>query len=309
MIPYAGTVKVVIAGGSGSLGRRLCAFLHDGGHDIVVLTRNPRKGTGPHREVHWDGRSVDDWAAELEGAAVINLAGELVDRRPTMANIRLLTESRVEPTKALARAAAELRSPVTVWVQASTLAIYGDAGERLLTEASPLADGPPQMAGVARAWEEAADGVDAIRKTVLRTSIVLDRDTPALDRLLLLTRLGLGGRVASGKQWFSWIHIQDWLAIVDQVLRDPALEGVLLATAPAPVRNAELMASLRSVLGRPAALPTPEVLARLGAWVLRTDPALALSGRQAIPARLSRLHFNFVHGDLQESLEDLLSLH
>ncbi|MHA7294754.1 TIGR01777 family oxidoreductase [Arthrobacter sp. HLT1-21] len=300
-------MKVVIAGGSGALGRRLCAFLHDRGHDIVVLTRNSRKRAGPHRLVHWDGRTIGDWAAELEGAAVINLAGELVDRRPSTANTGLLTESRVEPTKALARAAAELCSPVPVWVQASTLAIYGDAGERLLTEASTFADGPPQMAGVARAWEEAANGVNASRKTVLRTSIVLDRDTPALDRLLLLTRLGLGRRVASGKQWFSWIHIMDWLAIVDQVLCDPALEGTVLATAPTPVRNAELMTSLRSVLGRPAALPTPEVLVRLCAWVLRTDPALALSGRQAIPARLSQLNFNFVHSDLRESLEDLLS--
>lgn len=300
-------VKIVIAGGSGSLGRRLCAFLHDGGHEVVVLTRRPREDAGPHREVYWDGRTVGEWAAELAGAAVINLAGELVDRRPTAANIRVLTESRVEPTRALARAAAGLSAPVPVWVQASTLAIYGDAGEQLLTEASPLAEGPPQMASVARAWEEAAEGVNASRTAVLRTSIVLDRDTPALDRLLLLTRFGLGGRVASGKQWFSWIHITDWLAVVGRVLSDPAVEGVLLATAPTPVRNAELMASLRHTVGRPPAPPTPAVLARVGAWVLRTDPALALTGRRAIPARLDEMGFTFTHGDLRESLDDLLS--
>lgn len=147
-------MKVVIAGGSGALGRRLADDLADRGHDVVILTRSPRPGR--HRQVGWDGRTVQAWAGELAEAAVVNLAGELVDRRPTRANIALLTSSRVEPTRALAEAAASLANPVPVWIQASTLAIHGDSGEQLLDEQSPAADGPPQMAGVARAWEEAA---------------------------------------------------------------------------------------------------------------------------------------------------------
>jgi NAD dependent epimerase/dehydratase family enzyme len=203
---------------------------------------------------------------------------------------------------------------VPVWLQASTAAIHGDAGERLVDEDTPPADGPPQMAGVARAWEEAAAGAPAERQVVLRTSVVLDRDTPALDRLAGLVRWGLGGRVGSGRQWVSWMHVDDWLAVVrwSLGLRDdvpttaPPPRGVLLATAPHPVRNAELMATLRRVLRRPPAPPTPVPFVRLGALLLRTDPALALTGRRAVSARLAEAGFQFAHPSLDEALTDLL---
>ena len=299
-------MKVVVAGGSGALGRRLCGDLAARGHEIVVLSRTPRPG--PYRQVAWDGRTVGPWAHELAGAAVVNLAGELVDRRPTRANIELLTSSRVEPTLALRAAAADLDEPVPVWLQASTVAIYGDAGEQQVDEDSPVADGPPQMAGVARAWEAAAAGAHARRQVLLRTSIALDWDTPALDRLALLVRLGLGGRVGSGRQWFSWIHVDDWLRIVRWILepedgRRPS--GVLLATAPHPVRNAELMTALRQALHRPAAPPTPTPLVRLGAVLLRTDPALGLTGRRAVSTRLTDAGFEFDHPDLAGALAEL----
>jgi uncharacterized protein (TIGR01777 family) len=303
--PTFAIVKVVIAGGSGALGRRLCADLEARGHDVVVLTRRVRPG--PFRQVEWDGRTLGAWSVELEGSAVVNLAGELVDRRPTPANVDLLTKSRVEPTRALVEASTTLAEPVPVWVQASTLAIYGDAGELVLDESAPTADGPAQMAGVAKAWEAAASGGRTDCLVTLRTGIVLDNDTPALDRLRSLARWGLGGRVGPGTQWVSWIHIEDWLSIVRQFLLPggPALAGVVHATGPRPVRNADLMAALRRSVGRPAAPPTPKVLVRLGAVVLRTDPALALTGRRAVPARLLSAGFDFSHPDLDEALADL----
>lgn len=297
-------MKIVIAGGSGALGRRLSAHLASAGHDVVVLTRNPRPG--PHRQVAWDGRTVGPWAGELEGAAVVNLAGELVDRRPTRRNVELLTSSRVDPTRALAAAAETLDAPVPVWVQASTLAIHGDACDRLISESSPAADGPPQMAGVATAWESSAEGVNARRQVVLRTSIVLDRGTPALDRLAWLTRIGLGGRVGNGRQWFSWIHVDDWLRVVSTCLEGD-LSGPLVVTAPNPVRNSELMQTLRQVLHRPAAPPTPAPLLHVGAFLLRTDPALGLTGRRAVSAKLAAAEFRFDHPYLRESLDDLLA--
>jgi len=131
-------VRIVLAGGSGSLGRRIAADLTARRHEVVVLTRSPRPGS-PFRQVEWDGVTVGPWAAELEGAAVINLAGALVDRRPTPANVELLKTSRVEPTRALAAAAATLTTPPPVWIQAGTLAIYGDAGEAVLDESAPPA--------------------------------------------------------------------------------------------------------------------------------------------------------------------------
>ncbi len=169
-------MKVVIAGGSGALGQRIAEDLISRGDEVVVLSRSVRTG-GWGRQVRWDGATVGGWAGELAGAALINLCGELVDRRPTAANILLLTRSRTGPTRALAQAASMVEHPVAAWLQMSTLAIYGDAGEAVLDETAPPADGPPQMAGVARAWEGSAAGVHAQRQVILRTGIVLDRDT------------------------------------------------------------------------------------------------------------------------------------
>jgi uncharacterized protein len=315
-------MKMVIAGGSGSLGRRLSAHMAALGHEVVILSRTPRPG--PYRQVAWDGITVGDWASELAGSAVVNLAGELVDRRPTPANINLLTRSRVEPTRALATAVRELGKPVPVWVQASTLAIYGDAGESMLSEDSPLGTAPQQMVGVARAWEEAAAEVHAERQVVLRTSIVLDRDTPALNRLTGLVRWGLGGAVGTGRQWFSWIHIDDWLRIVQcgllaheasgadspsgpAAITSRPMQGTVLATAPHPVRNSELMRTLRRTLRRPIAPASPAPLVRLGAVLLRTDPALALTGRRAVSTRLAESGFTFRHPRLDGALASLLS--
>lgn len=297
-------MKVVVAGGSGSLGQSISRDLLEHGHEVVVLSRSP---AAAGRWVRWDGATVGAWAHELAGAAVINLCGALVDRPPTPANIALLTRSRVEPTRTLARAVAEAGPPAPVWVQMSTLAIYGDAGEAVLDETAPAADGPPQMAGVAKAWEQSASDVPARRRVILRTGIVLQRDTPAIRRLTGLVRWGLGGRVGDGRQWISWLHVTDLLAVVRRCLDDPQLDGIIHATSPEPVRNAELMATLRRALHRPPAPPTPAPLVHLGARVLRTDPALALTGRRCVPARLQQAGFQFAHPGLHAAITDLLT--
>ncbi len=298
-------MKVVLAGGTGALGRRIAADLDSRGHEVVILTRSPGAEV-PGRQVAWDGATVGPWAEELAGAALVNLAGALVDRRPTPANTALLARSRVVPTRALATAASRLATPPRVWLQMSTLAIYGDGGDAVLDESAPVADGPPQMAGVARAWEAAAEHAVAERQVVLRTAIVLDRGVPALDRLVRLVRWGLGGRLGSGRQWVSWLHVTDLLAVVRRCLDDPAMSGVIHVTSPQPVRNAELMATLRRVLRRPPAPPTPAPLVRLGSVLLRTDPALALLGRRCVPGRLRAAGFPFAFPDLLPALRDLL---
>lgn len=307
--------RVVIAGGTGSLGRRLSADLVASGLEVVVLTRSPRENADGTRYVTWDGRSVGDWAQELDGpgVAVVNLAGKLVDARPTAAGIAELRRSRVEATGALV--AASVQAPrVQRWVQASTTAIWSDAGEQRLTETSPLPAGLPQMTGVARPWEEAAAGANTDHLTLLRTSIVLDADSPAYRRLRLLARFGLGGRVGSGQQWFSWIHHEDWLRITRGALGLPpsAGEGLLslpdgpvVAAAPYPVRNAELMAELRRHVGNPVGLPTPAPLLKLGALALRTDPALALTGRHCTSRVLVAAGFSFRHPTLRGALDAL----
>lgn len=298
-------MRVVLAGGSGGLGRRIARDLASRDHEVIILTRTLVQDL-PGRCVVWDGAAVGAWAQELEGAALVNLCGAIVDRRPTPANIDLLTRSRVEPTRALAAAAAALDNPLIVWVQMSTLAIYGDAGDAVLDENAEPADGPPQMAGVARAWEAAADDASTGRQVILRTGIVLDRNTPAFDRLTGLVRWGLGGRIASGGQWISWLHIDDYLAIVRRAIEDHSLSGVVHATSPAPVTNAELMATLRRVLRRPPAPPTPAWAVRAGATLLRTDAALALTGRRCVPRRLLDSGFGFSFPELGPAIENLV---
>jgi uncharacterized protein (TIGR01777 family) len=203
-------------------------------------------------------------------------------------------------------AAATLATPPAVWVQMSTLAIYGDAGQEVVDEDHAPADGPPQMAGVARPWEGAAQGAAAGRFVVLRTGIVLDRGAPAFERLAGLTKLGLGGRISRGEQWVSWIHVDDFLAAVRFVVERSALDGVVHLTSPNPIRNRDLMANLRSALHRPWSPPTPSPLVHVGAFLMGSDPALALTGRRCVPRRLVEAGFPFEHPTIEGALDDLV---
>lgn len=304
-------MKVVIAGGNGSLGRRISADLSARGHQVVVLARQ-RDASSAVRQVIWDGRTVGDWGVELEGpdTAVINLAGKLVDCRPTPANVAELRRSRVEPTRALVQASQHLEHPVRHWIQASTTAIWSDAGETRCDESTRLPVGLPQMTGVAQPWEAAFAGANTAHGVILRTSIVLDRDAPAMRRLVGLTKVGLGGRIGDGRQWFSWMHLTDWLTIVraclgiEDGISIPA--GVLVAATDHPVRNADLMAALRRHLHRPQAPPTPAALLRIGAVLLRSDPALGLTGRHVTSTVLRENGFTYQFPTIDAALTERL---
>ncbi|MGW9265774.1 epimerase [Gordonia terrae] len=303
---------VVLAGGSGALGTHLATDLAARGHHPVILTRRIDPSS-PFEQVIWDGKTQGDWVEVLAAdrpTAVVNLAGKLVDCRPTEANIAALRSSRVDATRALVVASRSRSTPISYWLQSGTTAIWSDAGDQWCTESTPVPLGLPQMTGVAQPWEDAVDGANTDHLTVLRTSIVLDADAPAMRRLVGLTRFGLGGRVGDGRQWFSWIHIDDWLAIARAALRvDDAVslpDGVVVAASPYPVRNTELMAMLRAEIGRPPAPPTPAWLLKLGAVVLRTDPALGLTGRRARSDVLADVGFEFRFPRLEDALSDLL---
>lgn len=299
--------RLVIAGGAGALGQGVAKHFASLGFDVTILTRKLR-ANNPYKQVVWDGKTVNaSWGKVLEGAILLNLAGELVDRLPTNKNIDLLASSRVEPTKALVKAAQKFGSP-KLWLQMSTLAIYGDAGSAELDETAKPASGPRQMAGVARAWELAARDAKTERLVILRTAVVLQKNTPALGRLVTMTKLFLGGQVASGRQWFSWIHFQDFVRALEFVISASKLEGVVHVTSPLPVTNAKLMQTLRRLLHRPWTPPTPAIAIRIGAWLIfRTDPMLALTGRRALPKKLLEAGFRFEHPELEEALTELLS--
>ena len=298
-------MKVVIAGGSGSVGRRLADDFARQGDSVTILTRSPRPDID-HRQVAWDGRTAGPWATELEGAIVVNLSGELVDRRPNTRNVELLKRSRVEPTKALVEAASRAAIPPPLWLQMSTLAIYGDAGQAVVDERHPVADGPPQMPGVARPWEQAVQGAATDRLVIMRTGIVLDHGTPAFERLVHLTKLGLGGRISTGGQWISWIHIDDFLRAVRFIRDHDGIAGIVHLSAPNPIQNRDMMAGLRKALRRPWSPPTPRPLVHVGALLMRSDPALALTGRRCVPTRLLDAGFEFNYASFDAAFKNLL---
>lgn len=300
-------LRVVIAGGHGFLGSRAAADLHCRGHQVTVLTRTERRDS-PYRQLWWDGKTQGPWADALycadRGTAVLNLAGELVDVPPTPENIARLRSSRIESTRALVEASAGLPRPLAAFLQASTTAIFADAGEERLTESSPLPTGAkalPQMTGIARGWEETAANANADRLNILRTSLVFEQESPLVDRLSLLAQAGLGGPVAGGQQWVSWIHLADWLSIVRTCLGlegGTALPGgVINLAAPHPVRNIEMMELLRARVAAGAlkrfGLPTPKPVLAAGAMLMRTDPALGSTGRHVTSQVLRDAGFTF----------------
>jgi uncharacterized protein (TIGR01777 family) len=306
MPPAANTV--VIAGGSGFLGRSLARHLAARGHEVVILSRTPPRAHGPWTHAPWDGRTVGEWASHLDNAAaLVNLAGRTVDCVKTPDHCDEILRSRVESTLALGRALTRANQPPPIWVQMSTAHIYGDPPEAVIDEDSAFGYGLAPTVG--RAWEQAfaEAALPAQRRVVLRTTFVLGRDGGALPRMVTLARWGLGGRLGHGRQGVSWIHERDMNRLFERAIAEPTMSGAYIATAPNPVSNTEFMRELRGALGRPIGLPAPAALVRLGApLVMKTDPELALYGRFCVPRRLLSEGFTFEFPEVGSALRDLL---
>jgi uncharacterized protein (TIGR01777 family) len=300
--------RIVIAGGSGFIGVSLAHHLVEHDTAVTILSRNPPKPSGPWDFVAWDARTLNDWSAVLDGAdAVVNLVGRTVDCIKTPDNRDEILRSRVEATHVLGEAMRTIGSPPPVWVQMSTAHIYGDPPTAICTEDSPLGHGLAPFVG--RAWESefAASILPNQRGVVLRTSFVVGRDRGAgggaLSRLRFLARIGLGGKVGSGKQGMSWIHERDMNRIFERAICDSAMQGVYIASSPNPLSQREFMRKLRTRMRMPFGLPATETMVRIGAhWLLRTDPELALYGRYVMPKRLMEEGFGFEHPDLSDAL-------
>lgn len=301
--------RILIAGGSGFIGEALSRFLARRQFDVVVLTRGRAESRGDIRYVNWNGKTTGSWARELDGAAgLINLAGRSINCRFTEGNRREILDSRVESTSALAAAVAGAAIPPPVFVQASGIGYYGSLGERVVDESTPA--GTDFMAEVCREWEDAlyAFVLPATRKVILRFGIVLGRGGGALAVFERLTKAYLGGAAGSGRQFVSWIHLEDLLRIVMAAVERHALTGPFNATAPNPVTNAELMRDLRGVLHRPWSPPAPAPLVRFGAWLMGTEGDLALQSLRVVPKRLLDAGFSFEYPNLEGALGDLYAL-
>lgn len=291
-------MHVVIAGGTGFLGRSLIPHLVEQGDRITVLSRQRHPSAESVDVVVWDSRTLGPWVSALEGAdAVVHLTGKRVDCRPTKRNIAELVRSRVAPVRLVGEGLAQVNNPPPVWVQSSTLAIYGEGGDAVLDESVlPSGVGPPQMVQVALAWEQAFAQATATveRAVLLRIGVGIGGDDdPATSRLLQLARFGLGGAVGGGQQWMSWVAVPDLMRAMVSAVHNDQMRGLYHLTSPHPVTNRQMMSTVRAHAGRTFGLPSPAWLTRLGAPMLGSDPDLALTGRRVVPTRLLAEGFEF----------------
>jgi uncharacterized protein len=290
--------RIVIPGGTGYLGDALATELVARGDDVVVLSRGSTSRVPGVRTVHWDASTLGEWATELDGShAVVHLTGRRVDTRATRRNIDELISSRVQPVRVVGEAMARCSAPPPVWVQSSSLAIFGNGGDTVIDErTTPTGIGPREMVTVCLAWEAAFQLASAgvPRTALLRIGIGLGgKNDPATVKLAQLVRLGLGGRVGSGRQWVSWIALGDLLRVMLLAIDEKWMVGTYHVTSPNPVTNDEMMRTYRRLLGRRFGLASPAIVANLGAPLLGSSASLALAGRRAVPTRLLEAGFVF----------------
>jgi uncharacterized protein len=290
-------MRILIGGSSGFLGTALVERLRAGGHEV---TRLVRRDTAAPDEIRWSPSTEPLDPAAVEGFdAAVNLAGTgVADHRWNDAYKALIRASRVNPTEALAVAIAAASRPPAVLLNASAVGFYGDTGDREVDEAAP--PGVGYFPQVCQAWEAATDPAEkaGIRVAHLRTGLVLGPHGGLLKPMLPLYRLGLGGRLGSGRQWMPWISLADWLSAVELLLTAD-VTGAVNLTGPAPVRNGDFARTLGRVLRRPAVLPVPAFALRI---VLGEFGGEALVSQRVLPAVLAAAGYRFEHPDLESAL-------
>lgn len=294
-------MQIAITGASGLIGRALVPALEGDGHEIVRLVR--REATTA-AEASWDPASgIVDVAALAGVDAVVHLAGETIGQRWTSSTKRKVLDSRVEGTRAIAEAVAAL-DPTPVLLCASAIGFYGNRGDEILTEASPRGSG--FLADVVEAWERAAQPArDAGARVVhLRQGIVLSRQGGALQKLLTPFKLGVGGRIGGGRQWWSWVGLEDTVGAYRLALAGE-LEGPVNVTAPSPVTNAEFVRALGRALHRPSIVPLPSFAVSLGFGQMGRE--MLLDGQRVLPERLEQAGFDFQHPTIDAAMTAALA--
>lgn len=306
--------KLVIAGGSGFLGQLLAGWFDDLGWNVVSLSRDLTGNVGAARRVLWDGRSLDDWALELEGAdAVVNLAGRSVNCRYHAANRAAILNSRIGTTRVLGEAITACKRPPKVWLNSSTATIYKHSFDRAMDERQGVIEGTRAAKDefsveVARAWEREFDDAKTpqTRKVVLRTAMIFGTHPGTVYRVLRrLARCGLGGAMAGGRQYVSWLHDADFCRAVQWLIERPIFSGVVNLASPHPVTNAEMMRTIRRACRMPLGLPASRWMLEIGTWLVRSESELVIKSRRVIPARLTEAGFVFRYPEMAEAIADL----
>ena len=291
--------KIIIAGGTGFVGKYLTRAFKSQGHEVIIISRQ-------QGHINWDNEPAITAALE-NSAMLINLAGKSVDCRYNEKNKKEIFNSRVNTTKALGDAILQCRNPPALWINSSTATIYRHAEDRPMTENTGEI-GSGFSVNVATNWEKTFFGFNlpATRRVALRMAIVLGKDGGVIHPLKNLVRFGMGGKQGSGNQMFSWIHIADLFNIISFIQQRHEISGVLNTAAPNPVNNKTLMQLLRKNMGVKIGMPIPKWLLETGAVLIKTETELILKSRWVIPERLSDAGFQFKYKNINEALKNIL---
>jgi uncharacterized protein (TIGR01777 family) len=300
-------LRILVTGATGLIGRHLCQSLLDDGHTVIGLSRAPEKaGRVPVTEMRrWDAMSgppTDDALAGVD--AVIHLAGEpIAAHRWSDEQRRRIRDSRVISTRNLVNGMRAMAEKPAVFISSSAVGFYGDRGDEPLDEQSPAGRG--FMPEICKAWEQEAEQVKAagIRLILVRTGVVLSREGGALEKMMMPFKLGLGGKLGNGRQWFPWIHIDDIVGIYRYALANELIKGPINGTAPAPVTNAEFTHQFAEALHRPAFVSVPEFGLRAAMGEMA---AVLLSSQRALPNAVIAAGYRFRFATLAAALADLL---
>ncbi|MEK7811380.1 MAG: TIGR01777 family oxidoreductase [Pseudomonadota bacterium] len=297
-------MNILITGGTGLIGRQLCKALLAEGNQLTVLSRHPEtvaEKCGLEVEAF---ATLEDWKPDRVFDAIINLAGEpIVDAYWSAKRKQVLWDSRVTLTEKLVQRIAAAKQKPKVLLSGSAVGFYGNRGDTELAESAVM--GNDFAARLCNAWEQAALGAEirGVRVCLLRTGLVLSTQGGILGRMLLPFKLGLGARLGDGKQWMSWVHIQDYVAIVKLLLDNGRLHGSFNMTAPNPVSNAQFTQTLAHSLHRPVFFAAPGIALK---WAMGARSALLLEGQRVLPKNIEAAGYNFIFSDLEGALKDLL---
>lgn len=297
----------MIAGGTGALGKVLTDFYVARGWEVVVLTRSARPSTATIRYVRWDGRTIGTLADALTDAtAVVNLAGRSINTRFTANRKQEILDSRIHSTAVIGEAISICKSRPKVWINAGGIAIFESSTE-LKTEVD-VSNGTDFLSLVSRRWEAvfSASMTPGTRKIQLRISSVLLSSGGMLSPLVKLTKLGLGGTIGSGNQYISWIHEQDFVKLVDWLIANETIKGIVHASSPNPVTNQDFMQVLRKKVGIRFGLAAPGWATKTGAWLIGTEPGLILSGHRVVSDILRDESFVFEFPEIGRALDNLI---
>jgi hypothetical protein len=295
-------MKIIIAGGSGFLGKSL--ENHFQNQEIWILTRNPKRSN----EIYWDAKTLGKWSESLENADVlINMTGKSVDCRYNDKNRMEILRSRIDSTNILQKAVDNCKNPPKIWLNSSSATIYTHAETQLMTETMGIIGDDFSM-NICKAWEKAFFEKDNLktRKVALRTAIVLGKEGEAFKKLKTITRLGLGGKQGNGRQKMSWVHIEDFCRAVEFIIQNESIKGVINISAPNPIDNQSFMAILRNKLNIHFGLPSPVFLLEIGTLFLQTETELLLKSRNVYPEKLLSYGFRFRFETVENAFHDLL---